>query len=89
MNGLNKKVRDFRSNINKKIITETKYFKYKKPFILKSEAVLDYLEIAYEIYRKLNDEKDNAISICYALTGDAHIAGYHEGAKKKQDGGMI
>lgn len=82
MGGLNKKVRDFKSNIDKKIITETKYFKYEKPFVLESEAVLDYLEIAYETYGKLNDEKDNAILICHALTGDAHVAGYHEGDEK-------
>jgi len=82
MGGLNKKVRDFKFNIDKKIITETKYFKYEKPFVLESEAVLDYLEIAYETYGKLNDEKDNAILICHALTGDAHVAGYHEGDEK-------
>jgi len=82
MDGLNKKVRDFKFNIDKKIITETKYFKYEKPFVLESEAVLDYLEIAYETYGKLNDEKDNAILICHALTGDAHVAGYHEGDEK-------
>jgi len=82
MGGLNKKVRDFKSNIDKKIITETKYFKYEKPLVLESDAILDYLEIAYETYGKLNDEKDNAILICHALTGDAHVAGYHEGDEK-------
>lgn len=46
-------------------------------------AKLSPVRVAYETYGELSPAKDNAIFVCHALTGDAHVAGLHdvEGAK--------
>ncbi|MFH1836784.1 MAG: homoserine O-acetyltransferase [Candidatus Omnitrophota bacterium] len=63
---------------------ETKYYNLPngKEFVLESGIKLKGLKIAYETYGKLNKEASNAILICHALSGDAHVAGYHSGEKK-------
>jgi homoserine O-acetyltransferase len=45
---------------------------------LESGATLGPVTIAYETYGELNQKKDNANKICHALSGDAHVAGYHD-----------
>jgi homoserine O-acetyltransferase/O-succinyltransferase len=68
----------------KQDFVDTKY--YNAPddgsFELESGLKLKGLKIAYETYGKLTEEKDNAILICHALSGDAHAAGYRRGEKK-------
>ena len=44
---------------------------------LDSGTTLKDYNICYETYGKLNKNKDNAILICHALTGDQHAAGYN------------
>jgi len=65
-------------------LVETKLAKIKLPAEgLKLEhGVLPELTIAYETYGTLSSEKDNVIFICHALSGDAHVAGYHNDSEK-------
>jgi homoserine O-acetyltransferase/O-succinyltransferase len=39
--------------------------------------------LAYETYGALCQQKDNAILVCHALSGDAHVAGWHEAGEKR------
>jgi len=44
---------------------------------LSSGAMLRPFTLAYETYGTLNADRTNAILICHALSGDAHVAGYY------------
>jgi homoserine O-acetyltransferase len=54
---------------------QTVHFEHRLPLL--SGQSLERFTIAYEAYGMLNDARDNAILICHALSGDAHVAGYH------------
>jgi len=54
-----------------------------KPLKLQCGKSLGPIDVAYETYGQLNEAGDNAILICHALSGDAHVAGYNRTEDKK------
>jgi homoserine O-acetyltransferase len=67
-------------------IVETKYVELFQPpnlLTLESGETLGPVTVAYETYGELSPEKNNAIFICHALTGDAHVAGKHSPEDRK------
>lgn len=63
-------------------IVETKIFNIKESIDLECGRAISNIQVAYETYGNLNEAKDNAILLLHALTGDAHAAGFHEGASQ-------
>jgi len=59
------------------MLVQTQYFHYDGEIKLQSGATLGPLTLAYETYGHLNAARDNAILICHAWSGDAHVAGRH------------
>ncbi len=61
-------------------LVEKKYFTFAEPpdaMQLESGGSFGPVTLAYETYGELNAERDNAVLVLHALTGDAHVAGYY------------
>ena len=61
-------------------LVETRYarlFDSPNELLLENGKRFGPVTVAYETYGELSPQKDNAIFICHALTGDAHVAGRH------------
>lgn len=66
-------------------VTETRHvqlFTAQEPLRMSSGALLGPIDVAYETYGELSPERDNAVFVCHALTGDAHAAGRHDSAAR-------
>ncbi len=66
-------------------IVEAKFFTFAhmpNELVLSSGQKLGPITLAYETYGQLNKEKNNAILITHALSGDAHAAGCHKQDEK-------
>ena len=66
-------------------VVETKYYNFAQPpdeMTLESGKKLGPITIAYETYGRLNKDKSNAVIVLHALSGDAHVAGFHKGDEK-------
>lgn len=65
------------------VSTQTvRLFTAEEPLPLELGGTLGPIDVAYETYGSLSPGADNAVFICHALTGDAHAAGFHEGATR-------
>ena len=65
-------------------LVETQYFAFGNhpgELALESGEKLGPVTLAYETYGTLNKDKSNAILILHALTGNAHVAGFHPDEK--------
>ena len=50
---------------------------FDQPIQLRSGALIERYELAYETYGRLNDGRDNAILVCHALNASHHVAGIY------------
>ncbi|ABK45680.1 homoserine O-acetyltransferase [Magnetococcus marinus MC-1] len=53
------------------------------PLQLDGGTLLHSVDVSYETYGTLNQERSNAVLICHALSGNAHAAGYHSKDDKR------
>ncbi|MGZ8203072.1 MAG: alpha/beta fold hydrolase, partial [Burkholderiales bacterium] len=49
--------------------------RFTEPLRLKSGAVIDEYQLAYETYGTLNRDRSNAVLVCHALNASHHVAG--------------
>ena len=54
-----------------------------KPLKLDCGQIINDYPLAYETYGSLNENKDNAILVCHALTGDQFVTGLNPVTKKE------
>jgi homoserine O-acetyltransferase len=67
-------------------IVETKHWRFAEPpneLELRCGARLGPIDVAYETFGALTPQRDNAILICHALSGDAHVCGRHSAEDTK------
>lgn len=57
------------------------------PLLLESGEKLGPITLAYETYGTLSPDKDNAILVTHAFSGDAHVAGFTENNQEKAQPG--
>ncbi|MEX2577757.1 MAG: homoserine O-acetyltransferase [Verrucomicrobiales bacterium] len=50
------------------------------PFVFRSGAALDHVELGFETYGVLNEDRSNAILVFHAFSGSQHAAGFNPGS---------
>ncbi len=51
---------------------------FDEPLQLEHGGVLPQVTVAYETYGRLSPNRDNAVLVCHALSGDSHVARHDE-----------
>ena len=69
--------------LNMNIKENIKTLIIKKPLKLDCGQIINDYPLAYETYGTLNENKDNAILVCHALTGDQFVTGLNPVTKKE------
>ena len=64
-------------------LVEPKKIAFKEPLTLEGGEAQEDIEIVYETYGTLNEERDNAVLICHALSGNHHAAGFSKNSDKR------
>ncbi|MCC7334287.1 MAG: homoserine O-acetyltransferase, partial [Pirellulaceae bacterium] len=59
-------------------LRHAKSVKFDQPLRLERGGLLPEVTIVYETYGCLNAQRDNAILICHAISGDSHVAQHDE-----------
>ncbi len=65
-------------------LVQWKDFHWENDFVCESGDTIKGFTLRYETYGRLNPEKDNAVLVCHALSGDHHCAGIHSLKDRKQ-----
>ncbi len=55
---------------------------FEMPLVLENGKTLPRFDLMIETYGELNAEKNNAVLICHALSGNHHVAGRHSAEDK-------
>ena len=59
-------------------LAHARHVTFDGPFDLEIGGELPSVTVAYETYGQLNPERDNAVLICHAISGDSHVAKHDE-----------
>ncbi|MEE4243441.1 MAG: homoserine O-acetyltransferase [Desulfopila sp.] len=68
------------------LIVDKQFFTFAEPphpMVLESGARLGPVTIAYETYGTLSPQKDNAVLVAHAFSGDSHAAGFYSDDKHR------
>jgi homoserine O-acetyltransferase len=60
-------------------VSATKTLALDGRFTLASGRTIEHIDVAYETWGELNEDRTNAVLICHALSGDSHVAGLYPG----------